>query len=1071
MQLRSLILVIAGCGVTYSCSGQSLNRLKTGPKEKIIYITKYDSNPPPLNFRSFGYKDGLPRGVVNGFIQTGDGFAWLAILKVGLVRFDGYHFKIFKSIAGDTTSLPDDYIIGITKSHKNGLWLAGAYSVIWFDLSTYKFKLIPLPPVYLLHPQNYALFEDSRQRLWIYNFSGASSLFLFDSLNNQFIGNENHFATDAFTGEKINLDSAWFLDLKESEDGDFFITGKYFLKFNPGLSDFTAYKKIKNDRVEYMTLAFDEDKNHIWLSGWNGLVKYNYKNDSLLQFDFEKTGSQKNIENHSFVSPKNRSQLWLPNEQQLRVFDKSTSKVSLYRKNNTENLLVTKSNAKGINGIEWFWDYKSGFAALLPSVNRFIYNKILPKDERVLCQWHDAKNNIIWYGTEDRTQIGHVYKYNTGKNRFIRIKIPVRGIGAVRFIIPLLNHSCLVAVTDILPPNPRGKLFLLNTETNTLTSVSKSISNHNEFTTDSITYRNAYPDKAGNYWITTEGQGLIRYDIKTQRFFQYTCNLKDSTTLSSNYVYSAACGSNNTIWTGSDYEVDSVLNKVDAVTGKIQRILLFSNNFRMQPLLEDRKGNVWISTNSGLICYNRYSGEKYKVPEITHLITRAYEDSKGNIIALAADGLWFYDPVKKIARRFDEEDGIRLEYFEDDYISKRICLFNDSIFISDSYRFPVTDLYPKKEVPPLHLTSIKILGKELSTTKNVDALDTLRLKHNENQVSFEFAALSFLSRERNIYACKMQGIDKSWQQLGEDNSITYGNLSPGSYTFKIKTANLDGLWGKEKSLFIKVIPAFWQTAWFKALIILLIVGFFYWLYRNRLKQINLRNQLKNEQLETQKKEAEFKRKVSEIEMTALRSQMNPHFIFNCLNSIKLYTIQNDSVAASEYLTKFSRLIRLVLENSRKEKVDLQSELESLRLYIEMEAMRFKEKLHYTINENIDTSYIEIPPLLMQPYVENAIWHGLMHKERGGKINIVIERGDTADLLKIIITDNGVGRAKAAELKSKSAVKRKSFGMKVTSERIALINQLFNTDTTVQITDLYQENGDASGTQVTLQIPV
>ena len=127
--------------------------------------------------------------------------------------------------------------------------------------------------------------------------------------------------------------------------------------------------------ADYMTLAFDEDKKHIWLSGWNGLIKYNYKNDSLLQFNFEKTGSQKNIENHSFVSPKNNTQLWLPNEQQIRVFDKITRKVFLYKKNNTENLSVTEHNAKGINGTEWFWDYKNGFAALLPAINRFIYHK------------------------------------------------------------------------------------------------------------------------------------------------------------------------------------------------------------------------------------------------------------------------------------------------------------------------------------------------------------------------------------------------------------------------------------------------------------------------------------------------------------------------------------------------------------------------------------------------------------------------------------------------------------------------------------------------------------------------
>ena len=137
----------------------------------------------------------------------------------------------------------------------------------------------------------------------------------------------------------------------------------------------------------------------------------------------------------------------------------------------------------------------------------------------------------------------------------------------------------------------------------------------------------------------------------------------------------------------------------------------------------------------------------------------------------------------------------------------------------------------------------------------------------------------------------------------------------------------------------------------------------------------------------------------------------------------------------------------------------------------MEAMRFKEKLQYSITENIDTSYTEIPPLLIQPYVENAIWHGLMHKETGGNLHIVVDKGDTDDYLKITITDDGIGRTKAAELKSKSAVKQKSFGMKVTSERIALINQLFKTNTTVQIIDLVHSNGEAAGTQVIIQIPV
>ncbi len=216
----------------------------------------------------------------------------------------------------------------------------------------------------------------------------------------------------------------------------------------------------------------------------------------------------------------------------------------------------------------------------------------------------------------------------------------------------------------------------------------------------------------------------------------------------------------------------------------------------------------------------------------------------------------------------------------------------------------------------------------------------------------------------------------------------------------------------------------------------------------------------------------YRNQIAQTEISALRAQMNPHFIFNCLNSIQLYTAQNNTEKATDYLTKFSRLIRLVLENSRSERVSLDNELETLRLYIEMEAMRFRGKVNYQINiaPTIETSYIQIPPLLLQPFVENAIWHGLMHKEEGGMIRIDVNQPND-NLLRVEITDDGVGREKAAQYKSKSATQNKSFGMKVTAERIELINLLYNTTTQVKIFDLKNNIGKATGTMVTVEIPI
>ncbi len=245
--------------------------------------------------------------------------------------------------------------------------------------------------------------------------------------------------------------------------------------------------------------------------------------------------------------------------------------------------------------------------------------------------------------------------------------------------------------------------------------------------------------------------------------------------------------------------------------------------------------------------------------------------------------------------------------------------------------------------------------------------------------------------------------------------------------------------------------------------------------RNRKIEVEKQLLEKEKQFETQRLAdltKSYKQQIAQTEIAALRAQMNPHFIFNCLNSIQYYTAKNDSESASNYLSKFSRLIRLVLENSRSEKVTLHNELETLRLYIEMEAMRFQNKLSYRldIQKDIDQDYVQIPPLLLQPFVENAIWHGLMHKEEGGTIAIDVSSDDFT-LLRVTVSDDGIGRQKAAEFKSKTATKNKSFGMKVTADRIKLINQLYKTETQIQIIDLKNNEGEATGTKVIIEIPI
>jgi hypothetical protein len=222
-------------------------------------------------------------------------------------------------------------------------------------------------------------------------------------------------------------------------------------------------------------------------------------------------------------------------------------------------------------------------------------------------------------------------------------------------------------------------------------------------------------------------------------------------------------------------------------------------------------------------------------------------------------------------------------------------------------------------------------------------------------------------------------------------------------------------------------------------------------------------------LEKKRQEAGFRQQAIELEMQALRAQMNPHFIFNCLSSINRYIIKNQTEDASDYLTRFSRLIRMVLINSQKSVITLEDELVMLRLYLDMERLRFKNSFDYniTFTNTIEPATIFVPPLLLQPFCENAIWHGLMHKDGPGKLEVTLNF--KSEMLTCTISDNGVGRAKAAAYKNQTAEKQKSLGLQITKERLALFNKQKQDEVCFEMKDVINENGFVEGTQVDLHI--
>lgn len=322
----------------------------------------------------------------------------------------------------------------------------------------------------------------------------------------------------------------------------------------------------------------------------------------------------------------------------------------------------------------------------------------------------------------------------------------------------------------------------------------------------------------------------------------------------------------------------------------------------------------------------------------------------------------------------------------------------------------------------------------------------------ENTVTFDLSFLDYASQGKVSYKYKVEGLNDEWQ-TSNSPKITFNALPPGKYVFKVFGLSYNG---KESyastDLSFEIKPKFWQTWWFKLLIIILVGSFLFSL-------ITLYFQRKrNKKLET----LYYEKKIAELELQAIKAQINPHFIYNCLNSIQFLLYKKDYVETENYLDIFSQMIRKTLHYSEKTFMPIKEETEYLSLYLHMEKLRLKDQFDYKINvsNTVNENWI-IPSLLIQPFVENAIKHGISSlKDRKGYIDIAFEY--TASLLCITIEDNGIGIGSKPE----SAKKTHSFGVKLSQKRIETFKQLFETNITLELNDLFEKE-QKPGTQIKL----
>ena len=606
-------------------------------------------------------------------------------------------------------------------------------------------------------------------------------------------------------------------------------------------------------------------------------------------------------------------------------------------------------------------------------------------------------------------------------------------------------------------------------------------------------------DNSGNLWVGYNGGGIIIHNTKGN----VVRHLKKGKSLPVNSIRVIRLLGNGRMMVGAEnklFIIDPSTYAIDSF--QIDTPLQQISNSRILDVLSN-ENDVWIavSPNGGVFHYNFLTRNLVKYDQKKGLSSdRAYclsMDKSGTIYAGTRAGLSIIDCNGKITN-LDKSNGLlnsRIESIEADdsgYIwftntnkimrfdprQQQLVSFGESNGISNtgfgvvsSHKSSTGELFfgtskgllffhpqqIKQYIAPVQLYVHQTIDGKHFMLCNKDSL--LDFAYKEGKAIFQVSASDIFNNQQLYYRYKLDGLDTGWSQPTHTRSIAY-NLRPGEYKFSVQ-ASYDRV---NYSMMSEIIPihvakAFWQTPLFiisSLLVIAFTTGF---LFHRRFQIL--------------KKKTAIQQQMIELEAKALRAQMNPHFIFNSLNAIQECIVTEKTEAAFEYLSKFSRLLRLVLNASEMNAITLSDELDMIRLYLSLESLRFSQSFSFSIDvdSKIDTDEIRVPPLLIQPFIENAIWHGLRLKD--GEKNIWLSFKLIDQQVYIEIEDNGIGREKAAAIKSQKLGTGHfvSKGTVLSQQRINLLNRHGILPAQVEIIDKLDDSMNSAGTKVIIRLPL